>query len=203
MSENADLVCNSGYFKIQSSCWYLLEKFATNIGEGSSEEARKHLLPHLDLIFRCAYRMTGRRQDAEDLSQETYYFAFKNFEQLKDQAKAKSWLFSILRNLFLKEIEKTKKKTFLEFDSISSALGGKTNIEQEFLDNETANSIREVLETLEPRLKLPIKMFYFEKKSYKEIASTMDLPMGTVMSRIARAKVNLKRKLSRNGKLNI
>ncbi len=147
--------------------------------------------------------MTGRRQDAEDLSQETYYYAFKNFEQLKDQAKAKSWLFSILRNLFLKEIEKNKKKTFLEFDSMSGALGGKTNVEQEYLDDETARSIRSVLDTLEPRLKRPIQMFYFEKKSYKEIASSMDLPIGTVMSRIARAKVNLKRKLSKFGKLDL
>lgn len=184
-------------------CWNLLNKFTSHIGEGCSNEAREHLLPHLDLIFRCAYRMTGRRQDAEDLSQETYYYAFKNFEQIKDRAKAKSWLFSILRNLFLKEIEKNKKKTFLEFDSMSSALGGKTNVEQEYLDDETARSIRLVLETLEPRLKLPIQMFYFEKKSYKEIASSMDLPIGTVMSRIARAKVNLKRKLSKFGKLDL
>ncbi len=145
--------------------------------------------------------MTGKRQDAEDLSQEAFYFAFKNFAQLKDQAKAKSWLFSILRNLFLKGIEKNKKKTFLEFESMSSALGGKTNIEQEFLDEETARAIRSALETLEPRLKRPIQMFYFEKKSYKEIASSMELPIGTVMSRIARAKVSLKRKLSRPGKL--
>lgn len=80
--------------------WNLLNKFTSHIGDGCSKEAREHLLPHLDLIFRCAYRMTGRRQDAEDLSQETYYYAFKNFEQIKDRAKAKSWLFSILRNLF-------------------------------------------------------------------------------------------------------
>ncbi len=147
--------------------------------------------------------MTGKRQDAEDLSQEAFYYAFKNFEQLNDQAKAKSWLFSILRNLFLKEIEKNKKKTFLEFDSMSGALGGKTNVEQEYLDHETALSLREVLETLEPKLKRPIKMFYFEKKSYKEIAIAMELPIGTVMSRIARAKVNLKRKLDRSGRLDI
>lgn len=86
---------------------------------------------------------------------------------------------------------------------MSGALGGKTNVEQEYLDDETARSIRLVLETLEPRLKLPIQMFYFEKKSYKEIASSMDLPIGTVMSRIARAKVNLKRKLSKFGKLDL
>ena len=179
----------------------LLNKFDSSKDNEPSEEAQKHLLPHLDLIFRCAYRMTGRRQDAEDLAQETFYYAFKHFQQLNDLAKAKNWLFSILRNQFLKEIDKNKKRTFLEFDAYSNALGGKANLEQEYLESETAASIREVLDTLEPRLKRPIQMFYFEKKSYKEIASHMDLPIGTVMSRIARAKVSLKRKLSRTGRL--
>lgn len=154
----------------------LLSKYDSSKGEGPSEDARKYLLPHLDLIFRCAYRMTGRRQDAEDLAQETYYYAFKHFEQLNDVAKAKNWLFSILRNQFLKEIEKNKKKTFVEFDAYSNALGGKANLEREYLEDETARSIREVIETLEPRLKRPIQMFYFEKKSYKEIASRWTCP---------------------------
>ena len=71
------------------------------------------------------------------------------------------------------------------------------------LEEEAVRYIRPILETLEPCLRDPIQMYYFENKSYKEIASSMDLPIGTIMSRIARAKVNLKRKLPRNENIDL
>jgi len=170
-----------------------------SLAERGPEEAKNLLLPHWELIFRCAYRMSGRRADAEDLAQETFYFAIKNFSQLKDSEKVKNWLFSILRNLFLKEIQKNKKRIHIDYDSISHTLGGVTNLEKEILQADTGHSIRAMLDSLENRLRLPIEMFYYERKSYKEIAHELSLPIGTVMSRIARGKVYLKRKLNRVG----
>ncbi len=167
--------------------------------EKGLEEERKILLPHWDLIFRCAYRMSGKRADAEDLAQETFYFAIKNFSQLKDHEKAKNWLFSILRNLFLKEIQRNKKRVHLEYDSMEHLIGGSTDLEKEIIRDDAGQSVRETLNTLETRLRQPIEMFYYERKSYKEIARELKLPIGTVMSRIARAKVYLKRKLNRAG----
>jgi RNA polymerase sigma-70 factor (ECF subfamily) len=162
-------------------------------------EVREHLLPHVDLIFRCACRLTRRAHDAEDLTQETFYHAIKKFPQLKDRNKAKNWLFSILKNLFLKDLEKSKKRIDIEFDSVSNTISGKVNIEEEHLKMEVARNLRTILNKLDDRLKAPIEMFYFERLSYKEIAQSLNLPMGTVMSRIARGKVYIRRELSRTG----
>ena len=132
-----------------------------------------------------------------DLTQEAYFYAIKNFTQLNDRAKAKNWLFPILRNLFLKELEKNKKRISVDFDSVSNTLSSSVNIESEFMNKETQLKVRQVLNKLDDRLKKPIEMFYYEMMSYKEIALSLSLPMGTVMSRIARGKVYLKRELTR------
>lgn len=177
-----------------------LDQIEQKLVEGEySPEIKDYLLPHVDLIFRCACRLTRKAHDAEDLTQETFYYAIKNFPQLKDRDKAKNWLFSILRNLFLKDLEKNKKRIDIEFDSVSNTISGKANIEEEHLKTEVARTLRAALNKLDDRLKAPIEMFYFERLSYKEIAKSLNLPIGTVMSRIARGKVYIRRELSRTG----
>lgn len=176
------------------------DQIEQKLAEGAyAPEVKEYLLPHVDLIFRCACRLTRKADDADDLTQETYYYAIKRFSQLKDRNKAKNWLFSILRNLFLKGLEKSKKRIDIEFDSVSNTISGKVNIEEDHLKAETARYLRAVLNKLDDRLKAPIEMFYYEKLSYKEIAKSLGLPIGTVMSRIARGKVYIRRELKRTG----
>jgi RNA polymerase sigma-70 factor (ECF subfamily) len=177
-----------------------LDQIEQKLVEGVyAPEIKEYLLPHVDLIFRCACRLTRKAHDAEDLTQEAFYFAIKNFAQLKDRAKAKNWLFSILRNLFLKDLEKNKKWVNIDFDAVSNTIGGLSNVEEEHLKEEVARNLRAVLNKLDDRLKAPIVMFYFDRLTYKEIAKTLNLPMGTVMSRIARGKVYIRRELNRTG----
>jgi RNA polymerase sigma-70 factor (ECF subfamily) len=177
-----------------------LDQIEQELIEGAyAPEIKDYLLPHVELIFRCACRLTRKAHDAEDLTQETFYYAIKRFSQLKDRDKAKNWLFSILRNLFLKDLEKNKKRIDIEFDSVSNTISGKVDIEADHLKSEAAYNLRAALDKLDDRLKAPIKMFYFEKLSYKEIAKSLDLPIGTVMSRIARGKVYMRRELRRSG----
>lgn len=179
-----------------------LDQIEQKLVEGShGPEIKEFLIPHVDLIFRCACRLTRKAHDAEDLTQETFYYAIKNFHQLKDLEKAKNWLFSILKNLFLKELEKNKKKIHIDFDSVSHTICGLSNVEEEHLKGEVARNLRLVLDKLDDRLKAPIKMFYFERLSYKEIAKSLGLPIGTVMSRIARGKVYIRRELNRTDHL--
>jgi RNA polymerase sigma-70 factor (ECF subfamily) len=175
-----------------------LDQIEQKLVEGQyAPEIKDYLLPHVDLIFRCACRLTRKAHDAEDLTQEAFYYAIKNFAQLKDRAKAKNWLFSILRNLFLKDLEKNKKWVNIDFDAVSNTIGGLSNVEEEHLKEEVARNLRAVLNKLDDRLKAPIVMFYFDRLTYKEIAKTLNLPMGTVMSRIARGKVYIRRELNR------
>lgn len=174
------------------------EEFAKNLDLGpDAENFREYLLPHAQIIFRSAYRLSGNKQDAEDLTQETFYYGLKYFSQVKDRSKCKYWLFSILRNLFLKELEKNKKHIEIDFERVRSHLPGIDHIENDFLKQEVGQGIRDILQKLDKRLREPIILFYFDKLTYKEIADKLNLPIGTVMSRIARGKVNIKKEMIR------
>ncbi len=84
--------------------------------KSSSTAFEKTALPHLNFIYKSAYRFCGNAADAEDLTQETFHVAFEKFSQLKDAAKCKSWLFIIMRRLYLKEVEHHKRYTLVDFD---------------------------------------------------------------------------------------
>lgn len=158
-----------------------------------------YLLPHAAVIYRSAFRLCGTCQGSEDLVQETFYIALKSFDQLKDRDKSKYWLFAILRNLFLKDIEKSRNRIEIEFEAVCDTLHNNTHPENEFLKDEIRNNIQSALSKLDDKLHEPIRLFYFEGLSYQEISSQLQIPIGTVMSRIARAKVYLKRDLVRSG----
>ena len=150
------------------------------------------------MLYKSAIRMCGNPNDAQDLVQETLFCALKSFHQINDPEKSKYWMFSILRNLFLKDIEKTKKRAEIEFDSVCDKLTDRKHPEGDFLRAEVKSNLQEVLGKLDERLKIALVQFYFEGLSYKEISESLNIPIGTVMSRIARAKVYLKRELLRS-----
>jgi len=175
-----------------------LKKFESGLGDNKKEQEcfTLHLRPHFELIFKSACRLTGNAQDAEDFTQETFYIGIKNFYQLKEHSKCKSWLFSILRNLFLKEIERKKNRIEVDFDAVCERLHDSSSIEKDLIKSELKRMIKDSLAKLDERLRHPLELFYFEEKSYKEISEYMQIPIGTVMSRIARAKIHLKDDLS-------
>ena len=177
-----------------------LVRFAENLSDRESQDKfEKYLLPHAAVLYRAAFRLCKTNHGAEDLLQEAYYLALKNFDQLKDLGKSKYWLFAILRNVFLKDIEKSKHRIEIEFESVCYALRNDTHLENELLKDEVKHNIQSALSKLDGKLREPIRLFYFEGLSYQEISKTLDIPIGTVMSRIARAKVHLKRDLVRTG----
>ena len=181
-----------------------LNQFRSILSESEDLECfEKHLSPHVPVLYKSAIRMCGNPNDAQDLVQETLYSALKSFHQLIDPAKSKSWMFSILRNLFLKDIQKTKKRAEIEFDSVCDKLSDRQHPEGDFLRAEVRNNIQVVLNTLEERLRVVLVKFYFDGLSYKEISELLNIPIGTVMSRIARAKVYLKREILRSESFNL
>jgi RNA polymerase sigma-70 factor (ECF subfamily) len=104
-----------------------------------------------------------------------------------------------LRNVFLKDIEKKKNQIEVEFDSVCYFLRNRTHLENEILEDELKKTVRSALDKLDEKLREPIRLFYFEGHSYQDISSSLKIPIGTVMSRIARAKVRMKRDLVRDG----
>lgn len=146
------------------------------------------------LLYRYAYRLTGCEADAEDLTQQAFLTAQARWDQLRDETKAKSWLFTIARNAYLKELRRPVCIPSSALDELpGKSLGatsdeGSCDFDQEQLQN--------VLNDLPEEFRSPIVLFYFEEFSYKEIAEQMDVPVGTIMSRLARAKAYLRQRLS-------
>jgi RNA polymerase sigma-70 factor (ECF subfamily) len=146
------------------------------------------------LLYRYAYRLTGSEADAEDLTQQAFLMAQARWDQLRDETKAKSWLFTIARNAYLKELRGPICIPSSALDELPGKSHGVTSetgasdFDQEQLQN--------VLNDLPEEFRSPVVLFYFEEFSYKEIAEQMDVPVGTIMSRLARAKAYLRHRLT-------
>jgi len=142
------------------------------------------------LLYRYAFRLTGSRADAEDLTQQAFLTAQAKWDQLRDETKAKSWLFTITRNLYLKDLRGPPCLTSSTLDELVSSSPPDSSAE---FDGE---QLQNVLNDLPEEFRSPVIMFYFEEFSYREIAEQMEVPVGTIMSRLSRAKAYLRQRLT-------
>jgi len=165
-------------------------------GGGPVEITRLVLEHHAD-VYRYAYRLAGSVADAEDLTQQTFLLAQAHRAQLRDPALARRWLFSILRHEFFRGQRKQRPTPVGMLadvcDATASSNGPADGILDGPIDQET---LQRALNELPDEFKIVLLLFYFEDRSYREIAAELELPLGTVMSRLSRAKRHLRGKLS-------
>jgi RNA polymerase sigma-70 factor (ECF subfamily) len=145
---------------------------------------------HYALLYRYAYRLTGSEADAEDLTQQAFLTAQTKWDQLRDENCARSWLFTIVRNAYLKERRTPVSFTSMALEMMIESTG--TAEEADFDGEQLQNALNDLPE----EFRSPLILFYFQDFSYKEIADHMEVPIGTVMSRLARAKAFLRRQLT-------
>jgi len=146
---------------------------------------------HHRVLYRYAYRLTGSIPDAEDLTQQTFLVTQQKVGQLRDATKVRSWLFSVLRSCFLKS---RRKKSPLPLASLEADVQAPDEL-LPHTDEIDRERIQAAINELPDDFRLVLVMFYFQECSYKEIAEELDTPMGTVMSRLSRAKGHLRRRL--------
>jgi RNA polymerase sigma-70 factor (ECF subfamily) len=154
--------------------------------------------PHLGFLFNMALKYTGKSYDAEDIVQETMYLAYRNFHQLRDEEKCRQWLFAILRTTFLKE-----KRSFTRRPLLDDGSGYLKHLTDESADSLALlfekkmdrEDVQYVLERMTEKHKSPLILYYMEDMTYQEIADYLEIPIGTVMSRLARAKKQMKKEL--------
>lgn len=162
----------------------------------SAEEAdvllRHLIVTHHASLYRYAYRLTGQPADAEDLTQQAFLIAQQKLHQLRETERAGAWLYAILRSCFLKSC-RSKQPESPPGGWEADELVDETSTENETIDQE---ALAAALAELPDEFRLVVLMFYFEDLSYKEIAEQLELPIGTVMSRLSRAKGHLRRRLS-------
>ncbi len=149
----------------------------------------------MKLLYNVALKYCGNVFDAEDIVQETYLMAFHKFHQLREKSKCKPWLLKILRNNFLKNYQKQKNQKRLSeaeyVDFLRSSLT-KDSAEQILLKISSRNTVQKAIDRLPEKYKTVLILYYVDELLYKEIAQVMDIPIGTVMSRLTRAKEGLK-----------
>lgn len=172
------------------------DEHAAGTDGGSGAEPSPLDLPrliadHHRALYRYAYRLAGSVADAEDLTQQTFLVAQEKLHQVRDAQRVRGWLFTVLRTCYLKSRRKRvplpAANLELDVNSIPEQTPDEDQIDRQLL--------QQALNELPDEFKLVLTMFYFEECSYKEIAAKLEVPMGTVMSRLSRAKGHLRQKL--------
>lgn len=152
-------------------------------------------------LYNVALKYTGNRYDAEDLLQETLSTAYQKFYQLRDRRKFKSWLFTILRNHFLKL---KREKAPVELDDFENDIDYLAQLEAASVQQDAtlaveqkieAETIQSILDKLPDKYQTVLILYYMEDGTYQEIAELLEVPIGTVMSRLSRAKQMMKKAL--------
>lgn len=143
-------------------------------------------------LYRFGFGLAGSESDAADLTQDTYRILLTKGETIRDPSKLKSWLFTTLYREFLARRRHATRFPETPIDSAGSEVPAIMPGHAENLD---ASSAVDALQQLDDKYRAPLTMFYLEELSYKEIAEVLGLPIGTIMSRLARGKELLRKRL--------
>jgi RNA polymerase sigma-70 factor (ECF subfamily) len=172
--------------------------------QATFQEDVTDLIPQL---YGMGLRLARNRADAEDLVQETLLKAYRAYHTFKAGTNLRAWLFRILTNTFINEYRRrSRRPRETELDEVGEATPYRTNSyehvrswsrapEDQLLEQVFESDIVEAIEDLPVIYRIPVLLADVEGLSYKEIAKTMDLPMGTVMSRLHRGRNALRKAL--------
>ena len=143
-------------------------------------------LPHLGALYRMARQLVGP-EAADDLVQETFLRAWKYFESFDSATNCRAWLFRILRNVWISRWRKSRLELPLT-ETESDVIEPYYDWETEFLSAEFSAGVKLALSELPAEFRIALLLADVEEFSYQEIARIMDCPIGTVMSRLNRAR---------------
>lgn len=150
-------------------------------------------------LYSFAYRLMGNREDAEDLLQESYFKAYKYFNQLRNPSKFKEWVFQITANQFRNQIKKKKRERTYFVDDVSiinEKPQEKTmNPDNIFEGVDLSDKVRNAIDNLHPKMKTALVLFELQEFNIEEVAGILNISPGTVKSRLHYARKRLKTEL--------
>lgn len=164
------------------------------------EDFTHDAMQHAPQLFSTAMRMTRNRSDAEDLVQETFIKAWRSFATYQQGTNLRAWLFRIMTNTYINKYNAQQRKpTETELDDVEELflykrLGAvdqsqlSQSAEDQMLSLFTDDEVKKALEELPDQFRIPVLMSDVEGFSYKEIAEILEIPLGTVMSRLHRGR---------------
>jgi RNA polymerase sigma-70 factor (ECF subfamily) len=171
---------------------------------------QEEMLPHLDSMYNFAFRLTLDEDDAKDLVQDTYLKAFRFINSFEKGTNAKAWLFRILKNSFINDFRKKSKEpskvdyqeveTFYNSEEFDTEIEATSDLRSEAVQDLIGDEVATAINSLEVDFRIAIILCDIEGFTYEEMAKILDIPIGTVRSRLHRARGLLKEKLSEYAK---
>ena len=174
---------------------------------GARESFASDATEYAPQLFATAVRMTRNRADAEDLVQETYLKAWRAYDSYEEGTNLRAWLFRIMTNTYINKYNaKMRRPTETELDDVEElylyrrlgtidqsrmSASAEDQMMELFTDDEVKNAIEELPETF----RMPLLLSDVDGFSYKEIAEMLDIPIGTVMSRLHRGRKAMQKRL--------
>lgn len=163
----------------------------------------KEFLPHADALYTFAFHLTYNEEDANDLVQDTFLKSYRFINSYEAGTNAKSWLFKILKNTFINEYRRKKAlphqielEDFITYhDTDEASTVGNLDLRQEMFQNMVGDEVTQAINSLPVDFRTIILLCDIQEFSYEEIAKIVDIPVGTVRSRLFRARNMLKAKL--------
>lgn len=167
------------------------------------EVFNNEFLPHIKAMYNFGFRLTLDRDDAKDLIQDTYLKAYRFIESFQKGTNAKAWLFRILKNSFINDYrKKSKEPNKVDYQEVETYYNSEEvdrqitpDLRVESLSNMIGDEISNALNSLDVDFKTVIILCDLEGFKYEEMAKILDIPIGTVRSRLHRARNLLKEKL--------
>ena len=162
---------------------------------------------HMDALYSAALRMTRNAADAEDLVQETYLRAYRGYERFEAGTNLRAWLYRILTNTFINSYRAKQRRPqesdladvedlylYRRLGGVETSTLGRS-AEDQLMDLLSESEVKDAIEALPDKFRLPGLLADIEGFSYKEIAEIVDVPIGTVMSRLHRGRKALQKSL--------
>ena len=173
----------------------------------AKEQFTTDAMQYAPQLFSTALRMTRSRSDAEDLVQETYIKGWRSFHTFQEGTNLRAWLFRIMTNTYINKYNAKKRKgTEVELDDVEELflykrLGSidqsqlSSSAEDQMLDLFTDDEVKNALESLPEDFRIPVLLSDVDGFAYKEIAEMLEIPIGTVMSRLHRGRKAMQKML--------
>jgi RNA polymerase sigma-70 factor (ECF subfamily) len=181
----------------------IFERITGKVQPAHHEDFEREAIPHMDILYNYALRMTSNPDDANDLVQETFLKAFRFWKQYEKGTNIRAWLFRIMKNSYINRYRKeTKEPDTVDYEDIQNfyknvryASSDPNDLEEKIFGGLLEDDVARALEFLPEDFRTVVILCDIEGLSYEEIAEFVDCPIGTIRSRLHRGRKMLREKL--------